>query len=37
MDGDDIVICEERAAPTADELKKNMELARAEDGVVCIE
>jgi len=37
MDGDEIVICAEKAAPTAEELKKAMKPDQPEDGVVCIE
>lgn len=37
IDGDEITICDEKAAPTAEELKKSLHPEKPEDGVVCIE
>lgn len=37
VDGDEITICEEKPAPTADDLKKSAKSAQQEEGVVCIE
>jgi len=37
VDADEITICEEKPAPTADDLKKAAKAAPQEEGVVCIE
>jgi len=37
IEEDEITICEEKAAPTAEELKKALKPDQPEDGVVCIE
>lgn len=37
LDGEEITICEERSAPSAEELKKSMAAKKEEEAVVCIE
>ena len=37
LEGDEITICEERSAPSAEELKKSMAAKKEEEAVVCIE
>merc|ERR1712071_486096 len=37
VEGEEVTICEEKSAPTAEELKQKMKASQGEEGVVCIE
>ena len=37
LEGEEITICEERSAPSAEELKKSLAAKKEEEAVVCIE